>query len=114
MAIAGAAGAISDATVTGIDIAWRWTIDEPAAPAESSNIERKLLMLMVNDAGEINGMIIPSPRADLWETTGSYAGIRLDMSSAGALAWIAMLASIELVTPAAHELGALAVGGLAL
>jgi hypothetical protein len=113
LAMVGAVAPLSDALIVAVQIAYRWTIDDPATPAESSNIERKLLLLHVNDSDEINGMMIPSPRADLWETTGNYAGIRLDMASAGALALIDMLAGIELLTKQAHPLGALVVGGLA-
>jgi hypothetical protein len=70
--------------------------------------------LMTNEDGEINGMIVPSPN-DLWETTGSYAGIRLDLMSAGALAWIDMLAALDLRTQDNRQLGTiLAAGGLAL
>jgi len=105
---------LSDALIVTLQIAYRWTIDDPETPAESSNIERKILLLHVNDADEINGMIIPSPRIDLWETTGNYAGIRLDLASAGALAWIDMLTGVELLTKQGHELGALVAGGLAL
>ena len=114
IAMAAATGAMSDAVLTGIDIAYRWTIDTPATPADSSSIERKILMLMVNEDDEINGMMVPSPRADLWETTGSYAGIRLDLAGAGALAWIDMLAALDLRTKDDRELGVLAAGGLAL
>lgn len=112
-AMADRVGAMSDAIIVRIELAYRWTVDSPATPADSSNIERKLLLLMVNSDDEINGMIIPSP-ADNWETTGSYAGIRLDLASAGALQWSAMLAAIDLRTQDDRQLGAvLAAGGLA-
>jgi hypothetical protein len=104
---------LSDAVITAIQIAYRWTIDAPAAPADSSSIERKILLLMVNADSEINGMMIPSPRVELWETTGNYAGIRLDMASAGALAWVDMLANVALLTRDARDLGSLITGGLA-
>jgi hypothetical protein len=104
---------MSDAVITGIDIAYRWTVDDPGTPAESSNIERKILMLMINADEDINGMIVPSPR-DNWEPTGNYAGIRLDLASAGALAWIDMLQALDLRTPDDRQLGQLlAAGGLA-
>jgi hypothetical protein len=104
---------LSDAVITGIDIAYRWTVDDPGTPAESSSIERKLLMLMTNEDEEINGMIVPSP-SDNWEPTGNYAGIRLDLASAGALAWSDMLLALDLRTPDDRQLGTvLAAGGLA-
>jgi hypothetical protein len=113
-AIADRAGALSDALVIGIDLAYRWTIDEPATPADSSSIERKLLMLMVNSDDEINGIIVPSP-ADNWEAVGTYAGIRLDLASAAAAGWVAMLEAIDFRTEDGRPLGIiLAAGGLAL
>lgn len=108
------AGALSDAVIVQISIAYRYTIDSPSSAGDASNIEHKLLLLMKNADEEVNGMIIPSPR-DLFETTGSYAGIRLDMSSSGALAWIDLLESIDLRTQDDRALGTtLVVGGLAL
>lgn len=95
-------------------MAWRWTIDEPGDPGENSTIERKLLLLITNEDQEINGVIAPSP-ADNWETTGNYAGIRLDLASAGALAFADMLGAIDLRTDDNRQLGTvLAAGGLAL
>lgn len=105
---------ITDANLIGINMAWRWTIDDPGIPAESSNIARKILMLILNEDEDINGIMIPSP-SDNWETTGNYAGIRLDLASAGALAFSAMLASLDLRTDDNRALGTvLAAGGLAL
>lgn len=113
IAMASAAGALSDALIVSIELAYRFTVDAPRAPADTSNIERKLLLLMLNSDDEINGMIVPSP-ADNWESTGSYAGIRLDLASAGALQWSAMLAALDLRTQDDRQLGiVLAAGGLA-
>jgi hypothetical protein len=107
--------AMSDAVIIGIDIAYRWTIDDPGDPGDESSIERKLLLLMVNSDDEINGMTIPSPNSENWETTGNYAGIRLDLTSAGALTWSAMLAALDLRTDDNRAVGTvLAAGGLAL
>lgn len=112
-AIADRVGALSDAVIVKIDLVYRWTIDDPATPAESSNIERKLLMLMLNSDDEINGIIVPSP-ADNWESIGSYAGIRLDLASDAAAGWVAMLEAIDFRTEDGRQLGTiLAAGGLA-
>lgn len=114
MTIADAASALSDGALERVEVAYRWTIDDPATPAESSDIERKLLMLVVNDAEEINGVIIPSPR-DLWESTGSYTGIRLDLGAPAALGFVAMLEALDLRTGDNRELGTVLIaGGLAL
>lgn len=113
MAIASRVVAVSDAVLVSVDVAYRWTIDDPGTPAESSNIERKLLLLMTNTDEEINGMIVPSA-GDNWESTGNYAGIRLDLASPAALGWVAMLAALDLRTADNRQLGTvLAAGGLA-
>lgn len=112
-AMAGAAGALSDGVLEAIELTYRWTIDDPGIPADSSNIERKILMLMINSDDEINGIIVPSP-GDIWESTGSYAGIRLDLASDAAAGWVAMLEAVDFRTRDGHLLGTvLAAGGLA-
>lgn len=78
-------------------------------------MERKVLLLMVNDADEINGIMVPSPDSAIFETTGAYAGIRVDLASAGAIGWADMLLEVDLRTDDNRALGAeLAAGGLAL
>lgn len=106
---------LSNGILAEIKLTWRYTIDSPATPATDSTNERKLLMLMLNDDMEINGIIVPSPDSAIFETTGAYAGIRLDLASAGALGWIDMLASMDLRTDDNRAVGTeLAAGGLAL
>jgi hypothetical protein len=115
IAIADGLAMLSDAVITRVSLSWRATIDDPAMPAESSDISRKLLMLITNPDDEINAVIIPSPDADIFETTGSYAGIRLDLTHAGALAFADMLTTMEFRTDDNRQLGTdLVAGGLAL
>lgn len=115
IAIANCMVAISDAVLTKIELVWRWRVDDLGTPPEESTVERKILMLVINEDAEINGMSIPSPRAALWETTGAYAGIRLDLLSAGAVGFADMLAVIDLQTEDGRIFGTeLAAGGLAL
>jgi hypothetical protein len=106
--------AISNALLWKIDLTWRYTIDSPAAPALDSTNERKILMLITNEDDEINAIVIPSPAAN-WESVGSYAGIRLDLASAAATSFAAMLASTDLRTDDDRAVGTiLAAGGLAI
>jgi hypothetical protein len=106
--------AISNGLLAKIDLTWRYTIDSPPAAADDSTVKRKIIMLIVNDDDEINAIVIPSP-ADNWETTGSYAGIRLDLASAGAVGFVEMLESIDLRTNDNRAVGTvLAAGGLVL
>ena len=114
LALADRAGAMSDGVVDQVEIAYRYTIDNPPEPADDSDIERKVLLLITNDDGDINGLVVPSPGA-IWETTGSYAGIRVDLAGASALTFAAMLGAIDLRTEDNRQLGTvLAAGGLAL
>ena len=114
IAIADRMAALSDALLSKIELTWRYTIDSPAEPALDSTVERKILMLITNEDEEINGLVIPSP-ADNWETIGNYAGIRLDLASAAAVQFVAMLESIDFRTDDNRPLGIiLAAGGLAL
>jgi hypothetical protein len=115
IAIADRMAALSNAVLTKIELVWRWTIDDPATPADSSDISRKILMLVTNDAGDINGMIIPSPSAAIWETIGPYAGIRLDLLTAAAVGFAEMLLAVDLRTATNDAFGTtLVTGGLAL
>jgi hypothetical protein len=113
--LAGRMAALSNALLTQIDLTWRYTIDVPIDPPDDSTNERKILMLITNADDEINGIMISSPRSELWETTGSYAGIRLDLASAGAVGFADMLTTMDLRTDDNRELGTvLSTGGLAL
>lgn len=105
---------ISNGVVSKIELTWRYRIDSPATPASGSSVARKVLLLMTNDAGDINGVIVPSP-GDIFEAAGDYAGIRVDLASAGAIGWADMLLTIDLRTDDDRALGTvLAAGGLAL
>jgi hypothetical protein len=112
--IAGKMQNLSNALLIKIELTWHYRADTVIEPPFDSTNERKILLLMLNSDDEINGMVVPSP-IDNWESTGAYAGIRLDLASAGALGWVAMLESIDLRTDDNRPVGTiLAAGGLAL
>jgi hypothetical protein len=112
--LASAAESISDAQLYKIELLYRWRADEPPEAPESSDVERKLLLLITNDAGDINGLIIPSP-SDVWELTGSYAGIRVDLVNAAIVLFAEALAALDYRTDDDRALGqVVAAGGLAL
>ncbi len=112
-AIAARMEAISNALLYKIDLVWRYTVDSPALADEDADLSRKILMLITNDAGEINAIIIPSPQAAIWEAIGAYSGIRLDLASAGAVGFSDMLLTFDLRTEDDRTLGVeLATGGL--
>lgn len=106
--------AISSALLYKIDLTWRYTVDSPPDPALDSTTERKILLLITNADEEINGLVLPSP-AENWEVLGNYAGIRLDLASAGAVAFAAMLLTADLRTEDNRAFGTtLVAGGLEL
>jgi hypothetical protein len=115
LAIAARMSEVSDATMTKVDLVWRYSVDSAGTPAESSDISRKILMLVVNPDDEINGLIIPSPQAAIWEAIGPYAGIRLDLLSAGAVGFSGMLLAVDFRTEDGRIFGSdLQAGGLAI
>lgn len=112
--LADRASALSNAPLYRIDLLYRWRPDDqPEAPA-SSDVSRKLLLLITNAQQEINGMIIPSTR-DVFESTGSYAGIRADLLHPAIVQFGELLLSIPFQTEDGRDLGAtIAAAGLTL
>lgn len=114
MAIGDCMQAFSNGVLFKIELTWRHKIDSPATPPIGSSVERKLLLLVTNTEDEINGIVIPSP-GDVFESVGAYAGIRLDLASAGAIGFADMLLVVELQTSDGRPVGSiLAAGGLAI
>lgn len=107
--------ALSDAVLVKIELLWRFRPDTiPEAP-ESSNVERKLLLLIENENEEINGLIVPSVIVDIFEQSGVYAGIRADLDHPGFDAFMALLTTINFQTKDNRALGdTIAAGGLAI
>jgi hypothetical protein len=115
LAIAERMTAVSDALIAQVELTWRYRPDSIGTPADTSDVSRKILMLVVNADDEINGLIIPSPQAAIWEAIGSYAGIRLDLLSAGAVGFSGMLLAVDFRTEDGRIFGAdLRTGGLAI
>lgn len=115
LGIADRISAVSDARIIKVELTWRYRPDSPGTPADSSDVSRKILMLVTNPDDEINGLIIPSPQAAIWEALGPYAGIRLDLLSAGAVGFVGLLTAVDLRTEDGRIFGTtLAAGGLAI
>jgi hypothetical protein len=109
------AQSMSNAALEKVELRWRHTVDSPAVAPIETDLSRKILLLVTNEDDEINAMTIPSPRVELWETIGPYAGIRLDLGSAGALGLVDMLEAMSLRTKDDRQFGInLIAGGLAL
>lgn len=115
LALGELARSVSSAELIQIELRWRHTIDSPALAPIETDLSRKILLLVTNEDDEINALTIQSPRDELWEISGNYAGIRLDLASAGALAFVEMLEAMLLRTKDDREFGiTLVAGGLAL
>lgn len=106
---------ISDALLCKIELVWRFKPDEILPASESSNVERKLLLLIQNENDEINGIIFPSVLTVLFETSGVYAGIRADLTQPAFTVFQALLNAHNFRTIDNRAIGtAIAAGGLSL
>lgn len=72
--------AISDAVPISITLRWQYREDNPDEPGVLSNVGRYLCLYYSNDV-DIEPIFVPSPNPTYLETTGNFAGIRLDLSS---------------------------------
>lgn len=105
---------LTSAQLVKIEITYRHTIDDQADDQADADLERRVLFLVENADGMINAVLIPAPR-EMWEISGPYAGIRVDLLSTSAIAFVELIQAIELRTRDGGDFGNnLVVGGLAL
>jgi hypothetical protein len=108
--------AISDALLVGYRFRWNWKEDAPDAPGILSNVGYYLCLYYSNGV-DYEPVFIPSPNQEYLETTGSFAGIRLDLSNPAvvSLADALTTALLGTVDPNGGEWGrVLVVGGRTL
>lgn len=106
--------AVSDARITRISVNYKHVMDSPTEPPDSADIRRILLLFYRRDT-YFEALNIISPRVDLLEMTGDYAGIRLDMSNATVLTFVDNFStwSIPLTTSEGYSIGPeLVTGGI--
>jgi hypothetical protein len=106
--------AASDAIVTRISVKYTHVIDSHPEPASSADLQRNLLLLL-RDGTNFEALTIVSPRTDLIETLGDYAGVRLNMQhpTVQAFATNYALWAIPFTNPEGDPIGELVTGGLA-
>lgn len=94
---------------------WRYKVDPITPAAIGSNVRRNILLFIENEQGDINGVRIPSPKSELFEQTGKYAGIRLDKTNSNVVQFQNLLLTQDFKTSDARQLGnVLLTGGMAL
>lgn len=78
-----------------------------------TDYNRKLLLLIKNEGDDTNALHVPWPRDDLFETSGVYAGIRINNEHPSIVQFADMLSSVDLRTYDNRVLGTnLVTGGL--
>jgi hypothetical protein len=107
--------ALSNALVVRIQVSYKHTIDDPGLPDPQSNTRQNVMLFVENDQGDINALVVPSPRPLIFEQAGPYAGIRLDLAGAAAVQFQAGILAYLLRTEDNRQFGTtLLTGGLAL
>lgn len=71
---------LTDARVIGTQIVWEYSDATPTLPAFDVKLQTKGVLFYRN-ATRAEAFYIPAPKPSLYETTGEYAGIRIDMSN---------------------------------
>src|SRR5689334_549667 len=80
LAIASAIAPLTLAKLSSIVIRYVWQEEAPVAPDALSNVGYYLCLYYSNDV-DTEPIFIPSPNPAVLETTGSFAGIRLDLAN---------------------------------
>jgi len=83
-------------------VGWRWIFrNDDTEPAETGSNTQVLLALFYRNGERYDAFYLPAPNPDYFETTGPYAGIRLDMSNPTVVSAIEALSSAleAVVTP---------------
>lgn len=83
--IAAAIDTISNAKLLSITIRYDHREENPVAPSVLSDVGYYLCLYYSNDV-DYEPIFIPSPNPDVLETTGSFTGIRLDLSNPSVVA----------------------------
>jgi hypothetical protein len=101
--------ACSDSVFDHVTLEYRSLPGASSLPGATSNMRRKALLIFRNADSELDALSIPSPVDSLFESSGIYAGMRVD---AGQLAdLVDMLDSILFRTKDDRPFGSLFIAG---
>lgn len=79
--------AVSNAIIVRVEVVYEWYYRNLPEAEEGSDSTRTLLLFYRNENGTIDVLSIVSPRNTIYETTGPYAGIRIDKNHPAIVAW---------------------------
>jgi len=105
--IAGAIDGVTSAALQEISISYRLSDSDPPAPTSESEAA-EAAALFYRNGEDYDAFYIPAPLPELWETSGPYAGCRIDTSNPAVLSLVGQL-NLALAAPAGWVF--LALGG---
>lgn len=105
------ANAISNGVIYKFEMVWKYIVDDAPAAGIYSDTRRGLLVLVENSDGDLSGLRIPSPKLDLFETSGKYAGIRLDKTHPDVINFATLIAATNFRTADNREFGHTLING---
>jgi hypothetical protein len=109
--------AVSNALIAKVVAEYEFYYTNLSEPSPQSDNTKVLLIFYRNEQGLVERISIPSPKSDLFETSGDYAGIRIDTESSGILYWEEMTLNgyVELLTKDGIVIGPeVLTGGIAI
>lgn len=102
---------MSNAILYKIQLVYQQINNNSEAPPADSDTKRLLMYFAQNVSRDINMIAIPSPRSELFETTGAYANIRAYAGDPALANFSALMETLH--TQDARPFGSFIVAGLA-
>lgn len=79
--------AVSDALIARVVVEYEYYFTDLPDPSPTSDVLQTLLLFYRNEDLEVEVISIPSPKDEIFEMTGDYAGVRIDMTSPAIIEW---------------------------
>ena len=109
--------AVSNALIVRVVAEYEYYFTNLSDPSITSDVRKTLLLFYRNDENRINRLSLPSPRSGIFEVSGDYANIRIDMNNPAIVQWrdMTMADMVLFKTKEGDDLGSdLLTGGLAI